>query len=57
MRKNPSLFASAAALAALTLVSPAARAADFLLSGTVASADGEKMGGVTVTAVRAAGRL
>jgi streptogramin lyase len=50
MRKNPSLFASAAALAALTLVSPAARAADFLLSGTVASADGETMGGVTVSA-------
>ena len=50
MRKSPSLFASTAALAALTLVSPTAGAADFLLSGTVASADGEKMGGVTVSA-------
>src|SRR4051812_50030996 len=50
MRKMPHLFASGSALVALALASQAAYAADFLLSGTIASSAGEKMGGVTVSA-------
>jgi streptogramin lyase len=50
MTRMQSLFASSVAVAALALVAQTAHADDFLLSGTIASAAGEKMGGVTVSA-------
>src|SRR3954464_13022382 len=50
MRKMPHLFASGSVLVGLALASQAAYAADFLLSGTIASSAGEKMGGATVSA-------
>jgi hypothetical protein len=49
-----SLIALAAALGAAIFSGGAALAADVLLSGTITSAAGEKMGGVTVSA-KAAG--
>src|SRR5215208_896073 len=50
MRKMPRLFATGSAIVAMALASQVAYSADFLLSGTIATTAGEKMGGVTVSA-------
>ena len=50
MRKMPRLFATGSAIVAMALASQAAYSADFLLSGTIGTTAGEKMGGVTVSA-------
>src|SRR5829696_85687 len=50
MRKMPRPFATGSAIVAMALASQFAHSADFLLSGTVATTAGEKMGGVTVSA-------
>src|SRR5215467_7635708 len=44
------LLASAASLVVASLAAPTARADDQLLTGTITSASGEKLGGATVSA-------
>jgi streptogramin lyase len=50
MKQSPARFVAAALFAAIAIASAATANADVLLSGTVTSAAGEKMGGVTVSA-------